>query len=103
MLFCYLIASQQVYSSHLLSPALHSTTLIMTPRCVCLLYVPLCVCVNTVCGVCVCVQLTRDVVALRFNASGEVGVLRDGVAVVIQRREFSGDLRVARNQHRWQQ
>src|SRR4029434_8951023 len=52
MLFCYLIASQQVYSSHSLSPALHSTTLIMTPRCVCLLYVPMFVCVNTVCGVC---------------------------------------------------
>src|SRR4029434_5876133 len=52
MLFCYLIASQQVYSSHSLSPALHSTTLVMTPRCVCLLYVPMFVCVNTVCVVC---------------------------------------------------
>lgn len=46
--------------------------------------------------------LTGDVVALGLDAGGEVGVLGDGVAVVVQRGELTGDLRVPRNQHRRQ-
>ena len=46
--------------------------------------------------------LTRDVVALGLDPSREVGVLRDGVAVVVQGRELCGDIRVARHQDRRQ-
>ena len=45
---------------------------------------------------------TWYVVALGLDASGEVGVLWDGVAVVIQRRELAWDLCVSGYQHRRQ-
>lgn len=38
------------------------------------------------------VLLTRNIVTLGLNASGEVGVLRDGWAVVIQRWKLCGDI-----------
>lgn len=38
-------------------------------------------------------------IALGFNASGEVSVLGDGMAVVIQRGELGRDLGVAWHQH----
>lgn len=43
---------------------------------------------------------TRYIVARRLNVSREYGVLRNGV--IIQRREFCGDVSVSRNQD-WRQ
>lgn len=45
---------------------------------------------------------TWNVVALGLNARGEVGVLGDGMAVVVERRVLIGDLGVSRHQHRRQ-
>lgn len=36
--------------------------------------------------------LTRNIVTVGLNVSREVGVLRDGWAVIIQRRELRGDI-----------
>lgn len=45
---------------------------------------------------------TWYVVALGLNASREVGVFRDRMAVVIQRRELTWDFCVSGYQHWWE-
>lgn len=46
--------------------------------------------------------LTRNVVDLRLYACWKVGVFRDRVAIVIQRRKLSRDVSMSGYQHRWQ-
>lgn len=45
---------------------------------------------------------TWYVVALWLNASREVGVFRDRMAVVVQHWELTGDFSVSGHQHRWE-
>lgn len=42
--------------------------------------------------------LTRNIVTMGLNTSGKVGVLGDGRAVVVQRRELCGDVSVSWHQ-----
>lgn len=47
-------------------------------------------------------DLTGDVVTVGLDVGGEAGVLGDGRAVVIQRREFRGGVSVSRDEDRRQ-